>query len=63
VRATKCYTAEIVDWIAVWDATTGTAYYVPSSIFDWHKQLTLRVGPTRNNQRIGIRDARDYLEI
>jgi hypothetical protein len=26
VRATKCYTAEIVDWIAVWDATTSTPY-------------------------------------
>jgi hypothetical protein len=63
VRATKCYTAEMVDWIAVWDAATGTSYYVPSRVFDGHRQLTLRVGPTRNNQRIGIRDARDYLEI
>jgi hypothetical protein len=63
IRATKCYTAATVDWIAVWDATTGTPYYVHSSIFDGHKQLTLRIGPTRNNQRLGIREARDYLEI
>jgi hypothetical protein len=63
IRATKCYTAEMIEWIAVWDATTAIPYYVPAATFDGHKQLTLRVGPTRNNQRLHIRDARDYLEI
>jgi hypothetical protein len=63
IKRTKRYTAETVDWIAVWDAATGIPYYVPSSVFDGHQQLTLRLAPARNNQRIGIRDARDFLEI
>jgi hypothetical protein len=63
VRATKLYTAEMVDWIAVWDANTGTPYYVPSSVFDGYQQLTLRLTPARNNQRQGVRDAVDFLEI
>ena len=63
VRATKHYTAETVDWIAVWDATARTPYYVPSSVFDGHSQLTLRLTPARNNQSRKIRDARDFLEI
>src|SRR4051794_29774867 len=45
VRATKLYTAETVDWIAVWDATSTTSYYVPSSVFDGYSQLTLRLTP------------------
>ena len=63
VRATKRYTADTVDWIAVWDATSGTAYYVSSSVFDGHSQLSLRLAPTRNNQTRGIRNAADFLEI
>jgi len=63
VRATKRYTAKTVDWIAVWDATTKTSYYVPSSVFDGYKQLHLRLAPTRNNQSLRIRHAADFLEI
>jgi hypothetical protein len=63
VKATKRYTAETVDWIAVWDARTGISYYMPSTVFDGHQQLILRLTPARNNQRLRIRDARDFLEI
>jgi hypothetical protein len=63
IKATKRYTAETVDWIAVWDARTGTPYYVPSTVFDGYQQLTLRLTPARNNQRLRIRDAREFLEI
>jgi len=63
VKATKRYTRETVDWIAVWDAATGTTYYVPSSVFDGHSQLSLRLAPTRNNQSRKIRHAADFLEI
>jgi hypothetical protein len=63
VRATKYYTAATVDWIAVWEATTGTPYYVPSSVFDGFSDLTLRLTPTRNGQSKGIRHAADFLEI
>jgi len=63
VRATKHYTAETVDWIAVWDPTTGTTYYVPSAVFDGFSTLHLRTAPTRNNQSRRIRHAADFLEI
>jgi hypothetical protein len=63
VRATKRYTADTVDWIAVWDATSGTTYYVSSSAFDGYSQLSLRLVPTRNNQTRRIRNAADFLEI
>jgi hypothetical protein len=63
VRATKHYTAKIVDWIAVWDATTETPYYVPSAVFDGFSMLHLRLTPPRNNQSVRIRHAADFLEI
>jgi len=63
VRATKRYTADTVDWIAVWDASTATTYYVPSSVFDGFSMLHLRTAPTRNNQSRKIRNAADFLEI
>jgi hypothetical protein len=52
-----------VDWIAVWDPTTARPYYVPSTVFDGYLQITLRLTPARNNQSLGVRDARDFLEI
>jgi hypothetical protein len=64
VRRVKHYTAESVDWIAVYDATTDACYYVPSSEFSGGRTyLHLRVGLPRNNQRVGIRWAADYMEI
>jgi len=63
VRATKLYTAKTVDWIAVWESTTATSYYVPSSVFDGFSTLHLRTVPTRNNQSLRIRHAADFLEI
>src|SRR4051794_17681028 len=63
VRATKRYTADTVDWIAVWEPTTSVSYYVPSAAFDGFSVLTLRLSPTRNNQSRKIRHAADFLEI
>ena len=63
VKATKRYTAQTVDWIAVWDPTSATPYYVPSSVFDGLGQLRLRIKPARNNQSLRIRHAADFLEI
>jgi len=31
VRQTKYYTAEMIEWIAVYDATTDACYYCPST--------------------------------
>ena len=62
VRHTKHYTAKMVDWIAVYDATTNACYYLPSAeLGSGRSELTLRLTPARNCQRIGIRDAASYL--
>ena len=63
VRATKHYTAEIVDWIAVWESTSGVTYYVPSAVFNGFTVLHLRTAPTQNNQSRKIRHAAEFLEI
>jgi hypothetical protein len=64
IRATKHYTSETVDWIAAYDRTTERCYYVPSvELGDGRAMLSLRVTPTLNNQRRGIRPVEDYLEI
>lgn len=56
------YTAEMVDWIAVYDATTEVCYYIHSSEFDGMVSLHLRLVPPANGQRRLIRWAADYLD-
>jgi hypothetical protein len=64
VRATKHYTPDTIDWLAVFDATSGGCFYVPSSeLAGGRSELRLRVTPARNGQRRGIRDAGDYTLI
>ena len=64
VRRVKRYTADAVDWIATYDATTDRCYYVPSTDFAGGRTyLHLRLGPARNNQRRKIRWAAEYLDI
>jgi hypothetical protein len=56
------YTPEMVEWIAAWDETTDTCYYVP--IDEAGKStVTLRLNETRNGQKARIRWAKDYTEI
>jgi hypothetical protein len=64
VRHTKHYTAKMIDWIAVYDRTSDRCYYLPSSELGptGRSDLTLRLRPARNGQRIGIRHAADYTE-
>lgn len=63
IRQTKHYTAELVDWIAVYDRTSDCCYYVPATELGSGKSyLHLRLVPTRNGQRIGIRNACDYVD-
>jgi PD-(D/E)XK endonuclease len=64
VRRVKRYTAETVDWIAVYDRGTDRCFYVPSSEFaDGRTYLHLRLAPAANNQAKGVRWARDFLSI
>ena len=63
VRAIKLYTPATVDWIAVYDRTTERCFYCPSrELGAGRRQLSLRLAPARNNQRIGIRDAEAYAD-
>jgi len=64
VRATKHYTAESIDWLAVWDVTTDRCFYLPAiELGEGRSLLHLRLEPTRNGQRRGVRDAHRYAEI
>jgi PD-(D/E)XK nuclease superfamily protein len=64
VRATKHYTAAIVDWLAVYDRTTERCYYVPATeLGTGMSLLTLRLQPPLNGQVRGIRDAVSYADI
>jgi hypothetical protein len=62
VRAVKHYTAETIDWLAVYDVTSARCCYVPArELGDRMTTLTLRLTPTRNGQQQGTRFATDYL--
>ncbi len=64
IKAYKYYTAQTVDWIAVYEATTDRCYYVPASeLGRGMTALQLRLTQPRNKQRRGIHFASDYLEI
>jgi PD-(D/E)XK endonuclease len=63
IRATKYYTAAIIDWIVVYDRTTDCCYYCPASeLGSGRGSPRLRLTPARNGQVLGIRDAGDYLD-
>lgn len=63
IRRTKHYTAETVDWLAVYDKTSDRCYYFPAKeLGEGRSQLHLRLVPARIGQRIGIRDASDYTD-
>ncbi len=58
VRQTKHYTAESVDWLAVYDETSDRCLYVPAMLLgEGRWQLSLRLEPARNGQRAGVNDA------
>ena len=63
VKSIKRYTAETVDWIAVYDATSDRCYHVPAHELgtEGRDHISLRLRPARNNQRLGVRIAEDYL--
>ena len=64
VRHVKRYTAETIDWIAVWDSTTDRCFYVPSAELGAGRWvLHLRLAPARNGQLRGIRNAEDYRDL
>lgn len=58
------YTADLIDWLAVYDQTTNQCYYIPASLLGTGKRmLHLRLVPGANNQQQGIRLASDFLDF
>jgi len=46
VRSIKRYTAELIEWMAVWDASTGICCYVPASMLGaGRRTISLRINP------------------
>jgi hypothetical protein len=63
IRRTKRYTSQTIDWLAVYDRTSNRCFYLPArDLGTGRSQLHLRLTPTRNNQKLGIRFAEDYSE-
>lgn len=57
------YTADEVDWLANHEATTSRCFYLPSSVWDGYEELTLRLKPTLNGQKMGIRWAHEFTRL
>ena len=61
VRAIKRYTAEMIEWLAVYDATTDAVFYIPSDeLGEGRSRIHLRLTECRNNQRARVRMADEY---
>jgi len=54
------YCASEIDALAAYAPDTDRCYLLPVEEVEGHKAISLRVGPTRNNQARGVRWARDY---
>ena len=64
VKTIKQYTADMIEWLAVYDATTERCYYVPAAeLGSGMRMMSLRLTPARNNQHRRVRPASRYLEI
>lgn len=64
IKATKRYTAAMIDWLAVWDCILDRCFYVPATeLGKGMNNLTLRFATPLNNQNAGIRFAEMYTHI
>jgi hypothetical protein len=63
VRRVKRYTAQTIDWLAVYCPLTDRCYYLHASeLGAGRDEVSLRLAPARNGQKKGIRYAEDYLD-
>ncbi len=65
VRETKRYTATMIDWLAVYDATTKGCFYVPASELGEHGRwmMHLRLVPARSGRQKDVHLACDYVSL
>ena len=56
------YTAESIDWIATYDQTTKQCFFVPATMLgdEGRTVVHLRLSPSANGQRVGVRWAKDF---
>jgi hypothetical protein len=61
IRAVKLYTANTVDWLAIYDPTVDQCFYIPAvELGNGKRTLHLRLAPPSYNRSADIRWARDY---
>ena len=64
VRSVTPYTADTIDWLALYEATDDRCYYIPAvELGGGRMRLTMRFEPTANNQVRGVRYADRYLDL
>ena len=56
------YTAKEIDAIAAYNASDQSVYYVPVANIR-KKAMVLRLDPTKNNQKMKVRFAKDFFEL
>ena len=56
----RSYTADEIDAVAAYCAELDRCYLLPMELCAGRRHLYLRLGPPRNNQRLGINWARDF---
>jgi hypothetical protein len=57
---TRTYTADEVDAIAAYCEELDGCYLLPIELCSGRRQIHLRLSPARNNQRLGINQARNF---
>ena len=64
VRATKRYTASMIDWLAIWEPSLDRCFYISATELGTGMNiLHLRLVPALNKQERRIRLADRYTEI
>jgi hypothetical protein len=57
---TRKYSADEIDAFAAYCPEVDCCYFLPFELFDGWKQIQLRLGPSKNNQNLGINWASDF---
>jgi hypothetical protein len=64
VKVVKLYTAETIDWLAVWDRTVDRCFYIPAAeLGTGMNRMHIRLAAAQNHQVRGIRPAERYTTI
>ena len=64
VRSVKHYTAETIDWLAVYDETSDRCFYIPAAFLGKGRSIIhLRLKPTLNGQQVGVNLASDFTRL